>query len=425
MKLSHRIIAYITIVLIALFAIWTFVFYQTSHRRIYQHIDSVLVQQSDRIITRFLDNDSLPNSLSGNSGTIEFFIEKVSPEYAKTHQEPVFQDVEEYIDDLQDEEIVRQLTRPFQKQGVDYELTVSTQVFAWNDTLDFAVVSIISLAGLLLIAIILIVSLIIITNMKPVYRLTEWLRHRNEGDAIPEPDNRIKTQEFKDIEAAVLESTQRSQRLIEEQKRFIGNASHEMQTPIAVCRNRLELLVDNTELDENQLTEIGKTLNTLNELSKLNRSLLMLTKIENHQYKEEADIDINQTVRQAMENLEDIFEGQHIRAEVLEDESITVTMDPILAKSLVTNLLKNAFVHNHSDGVISVRLKDNCMSVANTGNGTPLDAEAIFQPFHKQGDNSNSTGLGLAIVKAICNEYDFGLEYQFVENQHVFKIFFK
>jgi len=425
MKLAHRIIAYITIVLIVLFTIWTFVFYKTSQRRIYDHIDQILVQQSDKIVSRFLNNDSLPNSITGTSGAMEFFIEKVTPTYAEKHPGSIFQNDEEYIDDLQDEKAVRELIRLFKKGDVHYELTLSMQVFAWNETLDFAVVSIITLAIILLVAIIIIVSLIIIANMKPIYRLTNWLRQRDESDEVPPPNQHIKAQEFKEIEAAVLESTRRAQQLIEEQKRFIGNASHEMQTPLAVCRNRLELLVDNTELDENQLKEIEKTLDTLNELSRLNKSLLMLTKIENHQFKDEAETDINQIVGKALENLEDIYESQHITTRITHNEPIKVTMDPILAKSMITNLLKNAFIHNHPDGAINISLCNKTLSIANTGDGQPLDAEAIFQPFHKQGGKSSSTGLGLAIAKAVSKEYDFDLDYQFADNQHVFKIVFK
>ena len=184
MKLSRRIIMSISIALVVLFAIWAIVFTQTAKRQIYSHIDLLLTQQSDKIITRFIENDSLPNSLSGMSGTMEFFIEKVSPEYAQSHQIPLFQTDEEFIDDIQEDEIVREMSSVFQKRGIDYELTLSTHVFAWNDTLDFAIFSILTLAVALLIAIILIVSFIIIGNMRPLYRLTI---------SVPRPTIHIKT----------------------------------------------------------------------------------------------------------------------------------------------------------------------------------------------------------------------------------------
>jgi len=425
MKLSTRIIVFISIALVVLFALWAIVFNQTSKRQIYRHIDLILTQQSDKIISRFMENDSLPRSLEGASGTMQFFIEKVSPEYAANHQTPVFQTDEEFIDDIQEDEIVREMTRVFQKQGINYELTLTTQVFAWNDTLDFALVSIISLAVVLLIAIILIVSLIIISNMKPIYRLTDWLRNRKANEAIPQPDSRIKAQEFKEIESAVLEASEKSRQVYEEQKRFIGHASHEIQTPIAICRNRLELLVDNTQLDETQLSEIQKTLDTLNYISRLNKSLLLISKIDNHQFKEETEINIQQIVNQTLDNLTEIYENLNIKVETIENEPITVKMDPTLASSLVTNLLKNAFVHNHPNGTISIKLKNNTLTIGNTGINEPLDENAVFQTFYKKGENTHSTGLGLAIAKAVCTEYGFEIRYQFVENQHIFSVKFK
>lgn len=425
MKLSRRIIVSISIALVVLFALWTIVFNQTSKRQIYRHIDLILTQQSDKIISRFMENDSLPRSLEGASGTMQFFIEKVSPEYAANHQTPVFQTDEEFIDDIQEDEIVREMTRVFQKQGINYELTLTTQVFAWNDTLDFALVSIISLAVVLLIAIILIVSLIIISNMKPIYRLTDWLRNRKANEAIPQPDSRIKAQEFKEIESAVLEASEKSRQVYEEQKRFIGHASHEIQTPIAICRNRLELLVDNTQLDETQLSEIQKTLDTLNYISRLNKSLLLISKIDNHQFKEETEINIQQIVNQTLDNLTEIYESLNINVETIENEPITIKMDPTLASSLVTNLLKNAFVHNHPNGTISIKLKNNTLTIGNTGINEPLDENAVFQTFYKKGENTHSTGLGLAIAKAVCTEYGFEIRYQFVENQHIFSVKFK
>ena len=425
MKLSRRIIVSVSIALVALFALWAIVFTRTTKRQIYSHIDLILTQQSDKIISRFLDNDSLPNSLSGMSGTMEFFIEKVSPEYAKNHQTPAFQTDEEFIDDIQEDEIVREMSSVFQKRGIDYELTLSTHVFAWNDTLDFAIFSILTLAVALLVAIILIVSFIVIRNMRPLYRLTDWLRSRKSTEEIPKPDSRIKVQEFKEIETAVLEASERSKQVFEEQKRFIGNASHEIQTPIAICRNRLELLVDETQLDEHQLTEIEKTLDTLGYISRLNKSLLFLSKIDNHQFKEEAEIEINQVVNQALENLSEIFESMKVGVSVAEKQRITAKMDPTLASSLVTNLLKNAFIHNLQGGNITITLSDNTLIIGNTGKNEVLDPETVFKTFYRKGENSNSTGLGLAIAKAICTEYGFEIRYQFIENQHTFSIKFK
>ena len=425
MKLNQRIIAYISVASVVLFTLWAVFFYIIGKRSIYKQVDTVLEQQSSKIINHFLLDESLPDAMSGITGTMAYSIEKVTEEYLQTHPSIEYQTTEKHIDFQEDKEKVRELTRTFRKQGVCYKLSIDAQVYTWNDTIDFVIYSIIGLAVILLTVVILIVSLTVIDSMRPLYRLTEWVRNREINGKIPKPDNRIKTQEIKEIESAVLEASERSNQLFEEQKRFIGNASHEIQTPLAVCRNRLELLVDNTQLDEHQLSEIEKTLNTLNYISRLNKSLLLLSKIENHQFKEEVEVDINLLVADTLENLKEIYGNWGIKTLVSEQEHIRATMNPILASSLIGNLLKNAFVHNRPNGSITVETIGKTLTICNTGDNEALDEKAIFQTFYKRSDNASSSGIGLAIAKSICNEYGYETSYQFIDNQHCFSIKFK
>lgn len=425
MKLNQRIIAYISVASVVLFTLWAVFFYIIGKRSIYKQVDTVLEQQSSKIINHFLLDESLPDAMSGITGTMAYSIEKVTEEYLQTHPSIEYQTTHKHVEFQEEKEKVRELTRVFRKQGVCYKLAIDAQVYTWNDTIDFVIYSIIGLAVILLTVVILIVSLTVIDSMRPLYRLTEWVRNREVNEEIPKPDSHIKTQEIKEIESAVLEASERSNQLFEEQKRFIGNASHEIQTPLAVCRNRLELLVDNTQLDEHQLSEIEKTLNTLNYISRLNKSLLLLSKIENHQFKEEVEVDINLLVADTLENLKEIYGNLGIKTLVSEQEHIRATMNPILASSLIGNLLKNAFVHNRPNGSITVETIGKTLTICNTGDNEALDEKAIFQTFYKRSDNASSSGIGLAIAKSICNEYGYETSYQFIDNQHCFSIKFK
>lgn len=425
MKLNQRIIAYISVASVVLFTLWAVFFYIIGKRSIYKQVDTVLEQQSGKIINHFLLDESLPDAMSGITGTMAYSIERVTEDYLQEHPTIEYHTAEKHIDFQEDKKKVRELTRTFRKQGVCYKLAIDAQVYTWNETIDFVIYSIIGLAIILLTVVILIVSLTVIDSMRPLYRLTEWVRNRKVNEAIPNPDNRIKTQEIKEIETAVLEASKRSNQLFEEQKRFIGNASHEIQTPLAVCRNRLELLVDNTQLDEHQLSEIEKTLDSLNYISKLNKSLLLLSKIENHQFKEEIEVDINLLVADTLENLKEIYGNLGIMTSFSEKGRIIAHMSPTLASSLVSNLLKNAFVHNRPNGSITVETIGNILTICNIGDDEALDEKAIFQTFYKRSDNATSSGIGLAIAKSICNEYGFETSYQFIDNQHCFSIRFK
>lgn len=133
---------------------------------------------------------------------------------------------------------------------------------------------------LLLLAILLINAWVFRRNMKPLYVLLKWLDgYRLDTHSRPLV-NPTRVTEFRTLNEAVLRSMERSEALYEQQKLFIGNASHEMQTPLAICRNRLEMLMEDDTLTEKQLEELSKTHQTLESLTRMNRSLLMLCKIE-------------------------------------------------------------------------------------------------------------------------------------------------
>ena len=106
-------------------------------------------------------------------------------------------------------------------------------------------------------------------------------------------ENTAKITEFRKLNAATMAFAERGEKLFEQQKTFIGNASHEMQTPLAICRNRLEMLMEDETLTEHQLNELIKTHQTLENLTRMNRSLLLLCKIENGQFVDTRSVCLN------------------------------------------------------------------------------------------------------------------------------------
>lgn len=91
-------------------------------------------------------------------------------------------------------------------------------------------------------------------------------------------ENDTRITEFRKLNDAAARYVERTEQMFEQQKQFIGNASHEIQTPLAICRNRLEMLMEDDSLSEKQLEELMKTHQTLEYITKLNKSLLLLSK---------------------------------------------------------------------------------------------------------------------------------------------------
>ena len=104
--------------------------------------------------------------------------------------------------------------------------------------------------------------------------------------------------------------------MFEQQKQFIGNASHEIQTPLAICRNRLEMLMEDDSLSEKQLEELMKTHQTLEYITKLNKSLLLLSKIDNGQFTDTKEVDLNVLLKQYLEDYKEVYSYKNIEVSI-------------------------------------------------------------------------------------------------------------
>ena len=259
--------------------------------------------------------------------------------------------------------------------------------------------------------------------MTPFYRLLEWLDHFRLGKKNPPLDNPTHTTEFRKLNEAVLRHTAHSESMFEQQNLFIGNASHELQTPLAVCQNRLEMLLEDETLSEHQMGEIIKTCQTLEYVSKLNKSLLLLSKIDNSQFADFKEVSLNEVLHRYVEDYQDVYSYRGITLDMQEQGTFRLMMNETLAVVLMTNLLKNAFVHNKDKGRILIEITSSSIRFGNTGDGVALDGKRIFERFY-QGNKKKegSTGLGLAIVDAICRQCGLQIRYRFADPMHWFEI---
>ena len=262
------------------------------------------------------------------------------------------------------------------------------------------------------------------SSMMPLYVLLRWLDQYTIGQKQVFPSINTKVTEFERLYEATQRSVERNQIIFEQQKQFIGNASHELQTPLAICQNRLEMLAEGENLTENQLIEIQKTLETLSYLIRLNKSLLLLSKIENGQFQDQKEIHFNPLIHRQLMDYQEIFSYKQIQIEIIEEHPLFTHMNETLAITLITNILKNAYVHNIEKGRISIKIENKRLIFNNTGIEKPLDHEKIFQRFYQgQHTTQGCSGLGLSITKAICQLYHIQLNYRYF-NGHQFELNF-
>ena len=120
----------------------------------------------------------------------------------------------------------------------------------------------------------------------------------------------------------------------------------------------------------------------------------------------------------------DLSEFKQVTFKIDDRGTCIFPMNAELASILVSNLIKNALVHNHAGGSILITLEKNGLSIENTGQTIPLNKQELFKRFYKQSSSSASTGLGLAIVKSITDYYNIHVVYDFRDSHHFFTVRF-
>lgn len=420
MKLFHLVLWRISLALIVVLTVWAGFFYMAVVEEVNDEVDDTLEDYSEGLIIRALSGEDMPTASNGSNN--QYYLYEVSESYAASHPQITYRDEMVFITEKSETEPARVLITIFRTEDERYmELVVYTPTIEKLDLLRAILGWIIFLYVLLLLIILSINIWVFRKNMKPLYVLLKWLDSSQLGKKNEPLENTTKITEFRKLNAATMAFAERGEKLFEQQKTFIGNASHEMQTPLAICRNRLEMLMEDETLTEHQLNELIKTHQTLENLTRMNRSLLLLCKIENGQFADTRSVCLNDILTHYLDDYKEIYAYRNITVTVTTDSSFCVEMNDSLVSVLVTNLLKNSFVHNIDGGFIYIKITANTFEISNTGE-KPLDRERIFERFYQGQKKEGSTGLGLALVDSICKANHLKIDYTYVENRHIFTI---
>ncbi len=421
MKLFYRVLAHLLTGIFVILLGWAIVFYWGIMEEINDEVDDSLEDYSELVIIRSLAGKELPAHDNGSNN--QYFLKEVDASYALSKEAICYRDSMIYIAEKGETEPARILTTIFKdKDERYYELSVYTPTIEKRDLKEAIFQLLIGLFVVLLITILVINVWVFHQSMKPFYILLDWLEKFRLGKKNGVLDNPTHTTEFRKLNEAVSRFASHSEEMFEQQKQFIGNASHEIQTPLAICQNRLEMLMEDETLSEQQMGEIAKTCQTLEYVSKLNKSLLLLSKIDNSQFASVEKVCLNEILYRYLVDYQEVYDYKGITLDVHEKNTFNITMNGTLAVVLITNLLKNAFVHNIYKGKIQIEITSSNIRFGNTGKDEHLDEKHIFERFYQGSKKEGSTGLGLAIVDAICRQSQLSIQYQFVKGWHWFDI---
>lgn len=257
---------------------------------------------------------------------------------------------------------------------------------------------------------------------KPFRETLRKIKNFNLQSKKPIRAVETRVDEFDDLNRFVELMTQKAIADYRNLKEFAENASHELQTPLAIVKGKLELLTE-TDLTPEQYEFVEASHRSVKKLSRLSESLALLTKIENHEFTETEEVNFTELVEESTKSFEEFIELNGLTVEK-DLKEVKVDMHPVLADILWTNLFQNAIKHNVEGGSIRISLADNRLKISNSGKPIDMPTEELFGRFKKADTSSESIGLGLSIVKRIADENDFGLRYSYEEPWHSIEVRF-
>ena len=345
--------------------------------------------------------------------------------YSDTMMYPLFDvdmEEEEEFDDDEDPEPYRLLKFSAEYGGEVRQITIALSLIETEDLIQAIIYS------LMIVFAVMIIVLFAVNyfSMKKLWRPFQVLL-----DQIQKFDFRSRKKfetvntsitEFKELNEELVKMTSKLTKDYFNLKEFSENASHEMQTPLAIIQTKLELLFQNGGQDENGMKALNAAYQAVNRLSRLHHELNLLTKIENREYGLKESVQLKELLKMQIENFEDIIEMKNLRLKADLTSDPAVQGSRYLLEVMFSNLFNNAIKHNVENGFINIELEENLVRISNSGLEPKVSTDKLFERFRKGNPAAGSTGLGLAIIKQICQIHDFEIKYSFNKNCHILEI---
>ncbi len=308
----------------------------------------------------------------------------------------------------------KQMTRSYSLSGRQYRLTT----YVSSEEIDHLIIKVFITEAFLLA---LLFVAIIYLNRKTsqalwqpfrdtLQRLTAFDITAGQPPGLPEHTG---IHEFDELNAVATDLITKVNRAYYNQRQFVENASHEIQTPLAIIRSKLELLINQPGITEKVAELLADITDANDRLSLMNRNLLLLAKIDNNQFPEKASINMSDLLHKILNSYRNYHEETLPSITESIEKRVMVTANPSLMEVLLNNLVKNAIIHNIPSGHMEVTLQANGLTIVNTGPPPAFDPGLMFERFKKGSDAVKSSGLGLALARQICGLYGFGISLEY------------
>lgn len=405
-------------VIIGILLISSIAYYFILHIVLIHQLNHDLEIEEQEIRDYVLDNKSLPEASTYRDQQISFDTLLANVPARKFSTETIYDDNEK------EKELYRQLVFPVTVNNRVYLAIVRKSQEGTENLLKIIVVITLMVIVLLLLVLVIVNRFVLGKLWKPFNSTLEQMKQYNISTKNKLQLNRTDINEFAELNKTALLMTEKVSNDYESLKSFTENASHEIQTPLAIIKMKLELLMQSEDMNAIQIDCMSALSEATDRLSRLNQSLLLLTKIDNSQFIDNEKVNISDILSSFINNFEELAISKNIVIKSNIEPDVYQDMNKALAEAMISNIITNTIKHNYKNGYIEVNLNDTTLSVSNTGKEPTVITNELFERFKKDSSLTDSLGLGLAIVKRICETYSFLISYNYAEPMHTIKINF-
>ena len=330
-----------------------------------------------------------------------------------------------YYDALDAEiEPYRELNASILIEGNPYTYSARINLVEKEDLMKSIAILFLVIISLFLVGLFIITKRLSINLWKPFYETLNQIE-KFEIDKSNHPKfAETNIEEFNRLNNSIEKLITKNTSIYHSQREFIENAAHELQTPLAVFQAKIDTLIQNADFTQEQYKMLSSLNDSVSRLNRLNKNLLLLSKMENDIYNEKQTINLKEAIEKHFDFFTEQAKAKNLIIKTEMNEAVAVKSNPVLAEILISNLFLNAIRHNVSDGQVLVTLSNHSLTFSNTGQSQTLVADKLFNRFSKSNPSEQGNGLGLAIIKKIADLNNWKISYSFANNFHSFSVAF-
>ena len=330
-----------------------------------------------------------------------------------------------YYDTLDAEiEPYRELNASILIEGNPYTYSARINLVEKEDLMKSIAILFLVIISLLLVGLFVITKRLSINLWKPFYETLNQIENFEIDKSNHPKFTETNIEEFNRLNNSIEKLITKNTSIYHSQREFIENAAHELQTPLAVFQAKIDTLIQNADFTQEQYKMLSSLNDSVSRLNRLNKNLLLLSKMENDIYSEKQTINLNEAIEKHFDFFTEQAKAKNLIIKTEMNEAVAVKSNPVLAEILISNLFLNAIRHNVSDGQVLVTLSNHSLTFSNTGQSQTLVADKLFNRFSKSNPSEQGNGLGLAIIKKIADLNNWKISYSFANNFHSFSVAF-